>query len=94
MLTTVTNPFWYAWWVTVAAGYLAQAQVLGSGAVAAFYLGHISADYSWNTALSTIVGSGRRWITESVYRVIIGLCGVFLVYFGVVFLIRGIGLLG
>ncbi len=93
MVTTITNPFWYAWWVTVAAGYLAQAKALGTGSVAAFYLGHISADYSWNTALSTIVGSGRRWITETVYRVIIGFCGAFLVYFGIVFLSGGISLL-
>ena len=93
MLATITNPFWYAWWVTVAAGYLAQAQALGIGSVAAFYLGHISADYSWNTTLATVVGSGRKWITGTVYRVIIGFCGAFLVYFGVVFLTRGFGLL-
>ena len=93
MATTIANPFWYAWWVTVAAGYLAQAKALGVGSVAAFYLGHISADYSWNTALSTIVGSGRRWITETVYRIIIGICAAFLIYFGVVFLSGGINLL-
>jgi threonine/homoserine/homoserine lactone efflux protein len=94
VITTLTNPFWYAWWVTVAAGYLAQARALGGGAVAAFYLGHISADYSWNTALSTVVGSGRRWITDAVYRVIMGVCGLFLIYLGVVFLARGLGLSG
>jgi len=91
VITTITNPFWYAWWVTVAAGYLAQARTLGPGAVAAFYLGHISADYSWNTALSTVIGSGRRWITDTVYRVIIGACGLFLIYLGVVFLAHGFG---
>ncbi|MCL4561037.1 MAG: LysE family translocator [Chloroflexi bacterium] len=42
VIATVTNPFWYAWWVTVAAGYLAQAQALGFASVAAFYLGHIA----------------------------------------------------
>jgi threonine/homoserine/homoserine lactone efflux protein len=91
VITTITNPFWYAWWVTVAAGYLAQARALGAGAVAAFYLGHISADFSWNTALSTVVGGGQRWITDTVYRIIIGVCGLFLVYLGVVFLGRGFG---
>ena len=91
VITTITNPFWYAWWVTVAAGYLAQARTQGPGAVAAFYLGHISADYSWNTALSTVIGSGRRWITDTVYRVIIGVCGLFLIYLGVVFLAHGFG---
>ena len=26
MVATVLNPFWYAWWMTVAAGYLAEAR--------------------------------------------------------------------
>jgi threonine/homoserine/homoserine lactone efflux protein len=90
MLATVSNPFWYAWWVTVAAGYLAQARLLGLEAVAAFYVGHISADFAWDTLLSTTMAGGRRWITPSIYRGLIGLCGAFLVYFGAVFLLEGL----
>ncbi len=90
-LTTISNPFWYAWWMTVAAGYLVFYNTVGTWAVLAFYLGHISADLGWNTLLSTVVGSGRRWITDRVYRSLIALCGVFLVYIGVTFLLKGIG---
>jgi threonine/homoserine/homoserine lactone efflux protein len=86
---TLTNPFWYAWWVTVAAAYLAQAKALGAGAVAAFYLGHISVDFGWNTFLSTILGSGKRWISNRVYQGIIVLCALFLIYLGGVFLLQG-----
>ncbi len=89
VFATLSNPFWYAWWVTVAAGYLEQARALGLAAVAAFYLGHVSADYSWNTALSTLVGGGRRWITPNVYRGLILLAGLFFIYLGGVFLIQG-----
>ncbi|HJW89310.1 MAG TPA: LysE family transporter, partial [Anaerolineales bacterium] len=64
--------------------------LLGLEAVAAFYVGHISADFAWDTFLSTAVASGRRWMTPGVYRGLIGLCGAFLVYFGVVFLMQGI----
>ncbi|TAK11514.1 MAG: hypothetical protein EPO32_11745 [Anaerolineae bacterium] len=94
MLTTLSNPFWYAWWVTVAAGYLGQAQQLGTAAVAAFYFGHISADYAWDTALSTLVGAGRRWITEPVYRGLVGLSGAFFIYLGLVFLRQAALLVG
>jgi len=90
VVTTLSNPFWYAWWITVAAGYLAQAQSLGAPEVAAFYLGHISADYAWDTVLSAVIGSGRNWITPKIYRGIILLCGVFIGYLGVVFIINGI----
>jgi len=87
MVATVSNPFWYAWWTTVAAGYLVQAQALGLAAVAMFYLGHICADYAWDTFLSGVVGTGRRWLNDRVYRGIILLCGCFLIYLGGVFLL-------
>lgn len=90
VVATISNPFWYAWWVTFAAGYLVQAKALSMGGAAAFYLGHISADYAWDTLLSTVVGGGRRWITPRVYRGILFVCGVFLIYLGVSFLIQGL----
>jgi threonine/homoserine/homoserine lactone efflux protein len=90
MLATITNPFWYAWWVTVAAGYLSQARALGIAAVIAFYLGHITADYTWDTVLSAVVGGGRRWLTDHLYRALIVLAGAFLVYLGFVFLYQGL----
>ncbi len=58
MIATISNPFWYAWWVTVAAGYLYQAKEVGLVLVLAFYLGHITVDYAWDTILSTIIGNG------------------------------------
>ncbi len=93
MFATVTNPFWYAWWVTVAAGYLAQARALGAASLAMFYLGHIGADFGWNTTLSAVFGGGRRWINARVYRAILGACGLFLAYLGVTFFLHGIALL-
>jgi threonine/homoserine/homoserine lactone efflux protein len=89
ILATVSNPFWYAWWVTVAAGYLTQARALSLAAVLAFYLGHISADFLWDTVLSAVIGGGRRWMTNTVYRCLILVCGLFFVYLGWVFLARG-----
>lgn len=90
MLATVSNPFWYAWWVTVAAGYLAQAKIAGIAAVGAFYLGHVSADYLWDTTLSAVVGGGRRWMTDHLYQGILVLCAAFFIYLGFVFLLQGI----
>jgi len=92
-LATVSNPFWYAWWLTVAAGYLAQARALGLSAVFVFYLGHICADYAWDTVLSVVVGGGRRWMTDGIYRALILICGGFFLYLGWVFLTHGISAL-
>jgi threonine/homoserine/homoserine lactone efflux protein len=90
MFATISNPFWYAWWVTVAPGYLSRARALGIAALLAFYIGHISADYLWDTFLSVVVGGGRRWMTDRVYKGIILISGAFLIYFGAVFLHQGI----
>lgn len=90
ILATVSNPFWYAWWVTVAAGYLAQTQALSIAGVGAFYLGHISADFTWDTTLSSLVGGGRRWMTDRVYQAIILVAGMFLIYLGLVYFRQGI----
>jgi threonine/homoserine/homoserine lactone efflux protein len=89
MLATVSNPFWYAWWVTVASSYLSQVQALNTAGVAAFYLGHISADFAWDTTLSSVVGGGRRWMNDRIYRAIFIFCGAFFVYLGLVFLKQG-----
>jgi threonine/homoserine/homoserine lactone efflux protein len=87
---TASNPFWYAWWVTVAAGYLAQARVLGLAGVAAFYSGHILADFAWDTLLSSAIGGGRRWITERVYQVLLLICSAFFLYLAWAFLGQGL----
>ncbi|MGH2592364.1 MAG: LysE family translocator [Anaerolineae bacterium] len=86
MGATLVNPFWYAWWVTVAAAYIVSAQALGWLGVLAFYLGHISADYVWDSVLSGVVGSGRKWITDTIYKWLIVACGLYLVYLGGVFI--------
>ena len=84
--TTLANPFWYVWWVTVAAGFLAQAQAIGFATLAAFYFGHISADFAWDTFLSASASAGRRILTDRRYRALILVTGGFMIYLGVVFI--------
>ncbi|MCZ6529818.1 MAG: LysE family transporter [Chloroflexi bacterium] len=88
--TTLANPFWYVWWVTVAAGYLAQAQAIGIATLAAFYFGHISADFAWDTFLSASASAGRRILTDRRYRALILVTGGFMIYLGVVFLVSAL----
>jgi threonine/homoserine/homoserine lactone efflux protein len=86
---TLLNPFWFSWWLTVGATYLAypQVQVYGLVGILTFYLGHITGDYLWDCILSGVVGGGSKWITDRLYKWVIVVCGAYLVYLGVVFLI-------
>ncbi len=90
VVASLTNPFWYAWWMTVAAVYLLQAKAVGMMPVFGFYFGHVSADFLWNTTLSTAVGGGKKLITNKVYAGLISVCSLFLIYLAVKFLMTGI----
>jgi len=85
---TLVNPFWYAWWITVGTTYMAfpQVRVLGLTGLLVFYFGHIFGDYLWDCILSGVVGGGRKWLTDSLYKLIIVACGGYLVYLGSVFI--------
>lgn len=93
MATTVGNPFWYLWWIGVGGGYVLMTWQQGVAALVAFYLGHICADYAWNTLLATVVASGRPWLNDRVYRGLLVVCGLFLIYTGVRFGWMGAGML-
>ena len=85
---TLINPFWYAWWVTLGTTYMAGAdvQALGFAGLLAFYFGHITGDYLWDCILSGVVGGGRKWISDRLYKALIVGCGLYLVYLGWVFI--------
>ncbi len=90
--TTVSNPFWYLWWIGVGGGYVVATQQDGLVALSAFYLGHIAADYAWNTFLASVVSSGRRWLSDRMYQGLLVVCGLFLIYTGLRFVWAGIGI--
>lgn len=90
LLTTVGNPYWLLWWMTVGAGYFIAFSRYGLAAVIGlFYLGHLSLDLGWNTFLAMMVGSGRGRVRPTVYRGVLVLCGTFVLAMSVYFVISG-----
>jgi threonine/homoserine/homoserine lactone efflux protein len=89
---TLVNPFWYAWWLTVGATYLSYPAVRAYGLLSllVFYLGHIAGDYLWDSILSGVVGGGRKWLTDGIYKWIIAACGAYLIYLGGVFIVTAL----
>ena len=77
---SLSNPFWSLWWVTVGLSFLNWSRELGLGllGIAAFYLGHILADYAWYGVVSLALVSGRRILTDTFYKGLILVCGLFL----------------
>lgn len=90
VLTSLSNPYWTLWWATIGLGYLVVAYEKGMIGLTTFFLGHISADFIWYALVAYAVTSGKRFITQKVYGLILTICGVFLGILAVYFIFSGI----
>jgi len=90
---TLSGPYWAIWWATVGLSYISLAVPLGLLGVASFYLGHVTADFVWYSAVALAVAGGRRLMTARGYRMLLAVCGVALASLGLVFALRGAGVL-
>lgn len=84
---SLSNPYWTLWWATIGVTLASQALRVGPAAVVAFFLGHELADFVWYGIVAQAVHSGRRFLSDGLYRWIIGVCAAFLVYLGASFLV-------
>ena len=87
LLTSAANPYFWIWWLTAGCAFLLQSLAGGLVLAAAFMIGHWGADVSWYTFVSTGVAKGRTILPDSTYHRIIAACGVFLVIFGLWYLV-------
>lgn len=91
ILMSVANPYWIIWWATIGLGYILYSQQFGFWGVAFFFAGHILADLAWYSFISAAVAGGRHFLTDRLYRGLIGILAVFLVAFAVYFAYAGVG---
>jgi len=82
IVTSITNPYFWIWWLTIGSVLLMVA--LGAGIVPAiaFILGHWAADLGWYTMVSLFIHRGRSVLSGPRYRAVLSLCGLFLIGFG------------
>ena len=92
LLTTATNPYFYAWWALVGALLLTKASAFGTTGVVAMGAAHWLCDASWLLLISFVVFKSKRLWTPTVHRGIFLVCGLTLAGFGVYFVYSGISL--
>ena len=90
MIATISNPYWFLWWATIGAGYVALSRNHGLTGVFLFFGGHILADFLWLSFLAAALLSGKRWLTDRIYRWIVFGLGIFLIVFSLYFLWSGL----
>jgi threonine/homoserine/homoserine lactone efflux protein len=89
-LLSLLNPYWIIWWVTVGLGYMLWSMQYGWTGIAAFFTGHLSADFAWYTLVSFLIWKGRGRVSRSLYRGVTAVCAVVLIGFGIFFGISGL----
>lgn len=92
-VTSLSNPYWLLWWVTIGAAFLSRSMASGVIGVVVFFLGHILADYIWYGAVGLVTAKGNL-VNMSWYRWIEAACGLALILFAGYFFIDALERLG
>ena len=90
LIATVSNPYWFLWWATVGAGYVALSREHGIPGVLLFYSGHILADFLWLSLIAAALVSGKKLLTDRIYKWIVFGLGLFLCAFSLYFIWSGL----
>lgn len=90
IMLSIANPYWFIWWATIGLGYILYSAGFGLSGVISFYLGHILADLMWYAAVSFGISRGKKVLSDTWYRRLIGGCALFLVGFSCFFFYSGL----
>jgi threonine/homoserine/homoserine lactone efflux protein len=90
MVVSLSNPGFTAWWATAGTLLVRQGLDHGAAGVASIYTGHILSDIVWLSLLGLVLASGRRLMSGLVYRVVLGVCALFLLILGAYFMASGL----
>ncbi|MHC1755688.1 MAG: LysE family transporter [Methanosarcina sp.] len=88
LITSVSNPYFWVWWLTAGSALVLKARELGILISVAYILGHWTADLSWFTAVSGSFSRGKALLSQKTHRYILYACGIFLIIFGFYFMLN------
>lgn len=84
LILSLVGPYWILWWATAGLANMGTLNIIAFGAIGGitYFVGHILADFAWYTFISAIVASGKKIVTDKVYRIILIISAVIFCYFG------------
>lgn len=93
ILATMSNPYWYIWWATIGLNYISISRRAGTYGPTAFYFGHISSDFVWYGLVAFLTAKGVKKMNQKIYKLLILMLGIFLIFLGTSFIVFGITLI-
>jgi threonine/homoserine/homoserine lactone efflux protein len=93
IVVSISNPYWVLWWTTVGASYVALSLGRGPLGLGSFYFGHILSDLSWYSLVALLIAGGKTLLSQPIYRLILLVCGLFLIALSIYFIYSGINFL-
>ncbi|HEY9246880.1 MAG TPA: LysE family transporter [Candidatus Methanoperedens sp.] len=87
IVTSASNPYFWIWWFSAGSGLIMEGLKTGFTAAGFFITGHLLADVGWYMLVSISVSRGRMLLSPGNYRHILTACGLFLIVFGLLFVI-------
>jgi len=92
LVFTGLNPYFILWWLTVGAQLILISLEFASLAGVLFmFICHVWMDYLWLTIIAHFSKKGKNILGLKWYRLLMGIFGGILIYFGFTFLIGAIG---
>jgi threonine/homoserine/homoserine lactone efflux protein len=88
LVTSLANPYFWLWWLSIGSAMVIAGLQGGLVLAGIFMVGHWCADLGWYTLVSYGVSRGTVFLSDRTYRVIMALCGIFLLVFGAYYLSR------
>jgi threonine/homoserine/homoserine lactone efflux protein len=87
LLFTGLNPYFILWWLTVGSNLILLALEFAALAGVVFmFLCHVWMDYVWLTGVAYFAKRGVNALGSRWYRVLLGVFGIILIYYGISFL--------
>jgi threonine/homoserine/homoserine lactone efflux protein len=90
IIASLSNPYWFVWWATTGSAFLIKSLKHGVIGPPVFYVGHILSDLVWYSLVSFLIWKGRKLIIGTGYKILVGICALFLIFLGGVFIHDGI----
>jgi threonine/homoserine/homoserine lactone efflux protein len=91
IMTSLSNPYFFIWWATVGWAFMLKGiELAGAAGILGFLVGHWTSDLSWYSLVSFFSSKGRHILPGKRYKILMVICGIFLITLGAYFIYTAI----